>query len=86
VFPGAEEMRAAGAESYALRRLYILMRTFLHHRRAAFVVSTLTYGLTNLVYVAGYAAGLALGVYLYIRGEATLGTAYLITYLRRHAG
>jgi ATP-binding cassette, subfamily B, bacterial len=77
---GAEEVRAAGAEAHALRRLYILMRTFLHHRRAAFVVSTLTYGLTNLVYVAGYAAGLALGVFLYIRGEATLGTAYLITF------
>jgi ATP-binding cassette, subfamily B, bacterial len=77
---GAEEMRAAGAEAYALRRLYALMRSFLHHRRAAFVVSTLTYGLTNLVYVAGYAAGLALGVFLYARGEATLGTAYLITY------
>jgi ATP-binding cassette, subfamily B, bacterial len=77
---GAEEVRAAGAEGHALRRLYSLMRRFLHVRRAAFVVSTLTYGLTNLVYVAGYAAGLALGVYLYLRGEATLGTAYLITY------
>jgi ATP-binding cassette subfamily B protein len=77
---GAEEVRAAGAEAYALRRLYSLMRRFLQVRRAAFVVSTLTYGLTNLVYVAGCAAGLALGVYLYTRGEATLGTAYLITY------
>jgi ATP-binding cassette, subfamily B, bacterial len=77
---GAEEVRAAGGEGHALRRLYSLMRRFLHVRRAAFVVSTLTYGLTNLVYVAGYAAGLALGVYLYLRGEATLGTAYLITY------
>jgi ATP-binding cassette, subfamily B, bacterial len=77
---GAEEVRAAGAEMHALRRLYALMRHFLQVRRAAFVVSTLTYGLTNLVYVAGYAAGLALGVYLYISGDATLGTAYLVTY------
>jgi ATP-binding cassette subfamily B protein len=77
---GAEEVRAAGAEGYVLRRLDALMRKYLHARRAAFVVSTLTYGLTNLVYVAGYAAGLALGVYLYTRGEATLGTAYLITW------
>jgi ATP-binding cassette, subfamily B, bacterial len=77
---GAEEVRAAGAEAHAMRRLYALMRKFLQVRRAAFVVSTLTYGLTNLVYVAGYGAGLALGVYLYTRGEATLGTAYLITY------
>jgi ATP-binding cassette subfamily B protein len=77
---GAEEVRAAGAEAHALRRLYLLMRQFLKARRGAFVVSTLTFGLTNLVYVAGYAAGLALGVYLYLRGDATLGTAYLITY------
>jgi len=77
---GAEEVRAAGAEAYALRRLYALMRKVLNARRAAFVVSTMTYGLTNLVYVVGYAAGLALGVYLYTRGDATLGTAYLITY------
>jgi ABC-type multidrug transport system fused ATPase/permease subunit len=32
------------------------------------------------VYVLGYAAGLAIGVLLYTRGEASLGTAYLITY------
>jgi len=32
------------------------------------------------VYVLGYAAGLAIGVILYVHGEASLGTAYLITY------
>jgi ATP-binding cassette subfamily B protein len=77
---GAEDIRAAGAEGYALQRLYLLMRSFLIKGRAAFVVSTLTWNLTNLVYVFGYAAGLALGVYLFLQGEATLGTAYLIVY------
>jgi ATP-binding cassette, subfamily B, bacterial len=77
---GAEDIRAAGAEDYALQRLYRLMRPFLVKGRAAFVVSTLTWNLTNLVYVFGYAAGLALGVYLYLKGEATIGTAYLIVY------
>ena len=77
---GAEEIRAAGAEAYAMRRLYALMRTFTEKTRAALVVSSLTSNLTNLVYVIGYAAGLALGVYLYTRGQASLGTAYLITY------
>ena len=77
---GAEEIRAAGAEDYALQRLYLLMRLFLEKSRAAFVVSTLTFNLTNLIYVVGYAAGLALGVYLYLRGQTTLGTAYLIVY------
>ena len=77
---GAEEIRAAGAESYVMRRLYEHMRDFTRKTRAAVVFSSLTYNLTNLVYVLGYAAGLAIGVLLYMRGEASLGTAYLITY------
>jgi ATP-binding cassette, subfamily B, bacterial len=77
---GAEEIRAAGAESYIMRRLYEYMRDFTRKTRSAVVVSSLTYNLTNLVYVLGYAAGLAIGVLLYVRGEASLGTAYLITY------
>ncbi len=77
---GAEEIRAAGAESYVMRRLYESMRDFTRKTRAAAVFSSLTYNLTNLVYVLGYAAGLAIGVILYVHGEASLGTAYLITY------
>jgi ATP-binding cassette, subfamily B, bacterial len=77
---GAEEIRAAGAESYVMRGLYAYMRDFTRKTRAAVVYSSLTYNLTNLVYVLGYAAGLAIGVFLYTRGEASLGTAYLITY------
>lgn len=77
---GAEEIRAAGAEAYTMRRLYEYMREFTRKTRAAVVFSSLTYNLTNLVYVLGYAAGLAIGVILYVRGEASLGTAYLITY------
>ena len=77
---GAEEIRAAGAEAYTMRRLYEYMREFTRKTRAAVVFSSLTFNLTNLVYVLGYAAGLAIGVILYVRGEASLGTAYLITY------
>jgi ATP-binding cassette, subfamily B, bacterial len=77
---GAEEIRAAGAEPYVMRRLYEYMRDFTRKTRAAVVFSSLTYNLTNLVYVLGYAAGLTVGVFLYMRGEASLGTAYLITY------
>ncbi len=77
---GAEEIRAAGAEAYVMRGLYQHMRVFTRRNRAAMVYSSLTYNLTNLVYVLGYAAGLAVGVILFTRGEASLGTAYLITY------
>jgi ABC-type multidrug transport system fused ATPase/permease subunit len=77
---GAEEIRAAGAEAYVMRRLYEYMRDFTRKTRAATVFSSLAYNLTNLVYALGYAAGLATGVILYMRGEASLGTVYLITY------
>jgi len=77
---GAEEIRAAGAEPYAMRRLYQQMRAYLEKTRAAFVISNLTSNLTNLVFGLGFAAGLALGVFLYTRGQATLGAAYLIVY------
>ena len=77
---GAEEIRAAGAESYVMRKLYEYMRDFTRKTRLAVIFSSLTFNLTNLVYVLGYAAGLAVGVILYMRGEASLGTAYLITY------
>src|ERR1044071_7771572 len=56
------------------------MREVPRKTRTGAVFSSLTYNLTNLVYVLGYAAGLAIGVFLYLRGEASLGTAYLLTY------
>ena len=55
---GAEEIRAAGAEAYVMSRLYEHMRDFTRKTRTAAVYSQLTYHLTNLVYVLGYAAGL----------------------------
>jgi len=77
---GVEELRAAGAEAYAMRRLYALLRNFMAKRRLAWVTSSLAYTSTNLIYVVGYTGGLAVGVYLFTRGEASLGAAYLITY------
>jgi ABC-type multidrug transport system fused ATPase/permease subunit len=75
---GAEDLRAAGAEPYALRRLFALMRANLVKARAAIVLSTLVFGAVNLLFVIGYAGGLGLGVYLFSQGQATIGTAYLI--------
>ena len=77
---GVEDIRAVGAEPYALNRLLSLLRSYLEKQRAAFVVSNLTFNLTNLVYGVGYVLGLALGVVLYLRGQASLGTAYMIVY------
>jgi len=77
---GAEEIRAAGAEPYAMHGLYRLLRELLTKTRAAMLVSHVTYVLSNFLFVIGYALGLSLGAYLYARGQVTIGTAYLIVY------
>jgi ABC-type multidrug transport system fused ATPase/permease subunit len=75
---GAEDLRANGAVPYTLYRLQQFMRRFLEKYRAAYTLRTVVGNFTNLLAVTGYAFGLGLGVYLFTRGEASLGTAYLI--------
>jgi ATP-binding cassette subfamily B protein len=75
---GAEDIRTAGAEAYTLQRLYHLMRTFLIRTRSAWVVGSLSFNLTSLLFAVAYTVGLGLGVWLYLQGRASLGTAYLI--------
>ncbi len=77
---GREEIQAAGAGPYTLRRLYELLRTFLIRSRAALVISHLTTVAGDFLFVLGYATGLGLGAYLYSQGQVTIGTAYLIVY------
>lgn len=75
---GTEDIRANAAEPYVMRRFFQLMRARLHRSRAAFVMNNLNDGVTRLLYAAGYALGLALGVYLFQKGQITIGTVYLI--------
>jgi ATP-binding cassette, subfamily B, bacterial len=75
---GAEDIRAAGAEAYTMRRLYRLLRRGLESLRASIMVDTAIYNVTSLLSVIGYAIGLAVGVYLYTVGQATIGTAFMI--------
>jgi len=77
---GMEDIRAAGAEPYVTRLLFSLLRRLLETYRRARVVSNLTFFSTNFLYVIGYTAGLALGAYLYIQHQITIGTAYLFVY------
>jgi ATP-binding cassette, subfamily B, bacterial len=75
---GMEDIRANGGEPYVMRRLYQLMRNLLYRERAAHLMQTLTFTITRFWTITGYVVGLALGVYLFLRGEATIGTVYLI--------
>ena len=75
---GAEDIHAAGAEAYTMRRLYRLLRRGLESFRASIMVDTAIYNVTSLLSVIGYAIGLAVGAYLYTTGQATIGTAFMI--------
>ncbi|MGH2543963.1 MAG: ABC transporter transmembrane domain-containing protein, partial [Ardenticatenaceae bacterium] len=75
---GAEDIRANGGEPYVMRRLFELMREVIHKERAAFLMRTLTFSITRFSFVAGYVIGVGLGVYLFARGQVTIGTVYLI--------
>ena len=77
---GTEDIRAAGAEQYMMRRLFQLMRRLLQANRVAGMMSNLTYVSTNALYVIGYTVGLALGAYLYSQRQVSIGTAYLIVF------
>jgi ATP-binding cassette subfamily B protein len=77
---GAEDIRASGAERYTLARLaHFGMRRMRAELRALMATNT-TFVTTSFLSLAGYALGLALGAYLYSRGEATIGTAFLIVF------
>jgi ATP-binding cassette, subfamily B, bacterial len=77
---GMEDIRAAGAEAYVTRLLFSFLRRLLETHRRARLVSNLTFFSTNFLYVIGYTVGLAMGAYLYLQHQVTIGTAYLFVY------
>jgi len=77
---GTEDIRAAGAESYVMMRLYQFLRRMLQTNRTADMMSNLTFASTNTLYVIGYTVGLALGAYLYSQKQVSIGAAYLIVF------
>jgi ATP-binding cassette, subfamily B, bacterial len=77
---GTEDIRAAGAEAYVTRLMFSLMRRLLETYRRARLVSNLTFFSTNFLYVVGYTLGLAIGAYLYLQHQITIGTAFLFVY------
>jgi ATP-binding cassette, subfamily B, bacterial len=77
---GIEDIQVNGAERHSIGRAYHLLSTIFYSFRRAVMVGNLSYNLTNLVYVVGYAIGLGLAVTMYIQGKASLGTAYLVVF------
>ena len=77
---GTEDIRGVGAEGYVLCGLAGRMRAALEKARAAHLAHSLSFVISNFLFITGYGLGLALGAYLYTQGAVTIGTAFLIVY------
>jgi ATP-binding cassette subfamily B protein len=75
---GTEDVRANGAVGYALQRTLERSRALVWASVAAQVTGSAAFQLAAIALNVGTAAGLAVAAYMFQRGEATLGTVYLI--------
>jgi len=77
---GLEDIRGSGAEAHTLHEWYARLRAVARHGVRAQMAQSLTFVLTNALYLIGYGLGLGLGAYLYSQGSVSIGTAFLIVY------
>ena len=74
---GTEDIRAAGAESHVMGQYYGLMRRISRAWIKAKTVQALSTNVGAAVYLVTRIAILAVGVWLYTRGQMSIGTVYL---------
>jgi len=75
---GTEDLRAAGATSYVMRRLAEYMQGWLRIQRKAGVVGYTGWMISIALFALGTAVAFGLGAYLYQGGAITIGTTYLV--------
>ena len=75
---GTEDIRAAGATSYVMRRFYERSRNLMRRDLRAMFFSSLGLQSANSLLTLGTAAALGAGGYLFLSGEISLGSVYLI--------
>lgn len=77
---GREDVRANGGEGYVLRGMALVQRTAYQAAYQARMFGVLLFSVTHLLFVLATALGFGLGIYLFLRGQATIGTVYLVVY------
>ncbi|MDQ3249262.1 MAG: ABC transporter ATP-binding protein/permease, partial [Chloroflexota bacterium] len=77
---GMEELRAAGAKAYTLRRFFELLRTFWQTTVRARLLGFAMINTAWVLFSIGTAVAFVLGARLYAAGDLTLGTVYLIVH------
>ncbi len=75
---GTEDIRANGAVPYVMRGLLQLARIAFRKNLVSDLVGSIAWSSVLLVYAIGSALALGLAAWLFVAGEITLGTAYLI--------
>jgi ABC-type multidrug transport system fused ATPase/permease subunit len=75
---GIDDIRANGAGPFVMLRFVGVMRDFFFRTTAAWKKRTIFWTASNIAFWSGDAISLTVGVWLVLRGEITVGTAYLI--------
>lgn len=75
---GVRDLQTSGAVPYTLRRFYELVRRRTWQALRADVVTDVGWTISKIFYDLGTAAGMALGAWLFLSGQITLGAVYLI--------
>jgi ATP-binding cassette, subfamily B, bacterial len=77
---GAEDLRASGAEQHTMAQFDGLLDRLMRSNRVARLLGNVTFLSSNALLYLGYALGLAVGALLYLQGEASIGTAFLLVF------
>ena len=75
---GVRDIQTNGAVTYTLRRFYELVRRRTWQAFKADVVTDVGWTISKIFYDLGTAAGMGLGAYLFLNGQLSLGTVYLV--------
>jgi ABC-type multidrug transport system fused ATPase/permease subunit len=75
---GVRDIQTSGAVAYTMRRFYELVRRSTWQGLKADVMTDIGWTISKICYALGTVAGMGLGAYLYLNGQITLGTVYLI--------
>lgn len=75
---GVRDIQTNGAVTYTLRRFYELVRRRTWQALKADVVTDIGWTISKIFYDMGTVAGMSLGAYLFLNGQLSLGTVYLV--------
>ena len=80
---GTEDIRANGGESYVMSKLYPLLAVAAKSRIRANLIGGYTFSSSYMLYVVSIVATLAVAGTIFLRGEITIGTLFLlVAYVR----